>query len=171
VNWTRLGERKPFIDLSQDESITTYDTLVIMPPSDAIVKNDELRFYYTGIRNYAYVTSTAQDSGGAVCLATLRRDGFVSLDVKEQPGILCTKPFILPGTKLYVNLNSLKGSCTIQVLDTAGNTLAVSKTLEGDMIAEEVSWKQGNIGNSKGKPIILQFTLTSGSLYSYWIDN
>jgi hypothetical protein len=170
LDWTRLGERQPFLDLSLVDG-NAYDTQVIMPPSDVIVNGDELRLYYTGIRNYAYVTSTAQDSGGAVCLATLRRDGFVSLDVKEQPGILCTKPFILPGTKLYVNLNSLKGSLTIQVLDTAGNILAVSKTLEGDMIAEEVSWKQGDIGNSKGKPISLQFTLTSGSLYSYWIDN
>ncbi len=170
VNWTRLGERQPFLDLSLVDG-NAYDTQVIMPPSDVIVNGDELRLYYTGIRNYAYVTSANQDATGAVCLATLRRDGFVSLDVKEQPGILCTKPFILPGTKLYLNLNSLKGSLTIQVLDTAGNILAISKTLEGDMIAGEVSWKRGDIGNSKGKPISLQFTLTSGSLYSYWIDN
>jgi len=171
VNWTRLGERKPFIDLSPDESVTTYDTQVIMPPSDVIINGDELRLYYTGIRSYAYVTSFNQDATGAVCLATLRRDGFISLDVKDQPGMLHSKPFVMPGTKLYVNLNSPGGSLEIRVQDTAGNILAVSKTLGGDLIAEEVCWKQGDIANLVGKTIMLQFILTSGSFYSYWIDN
>ena len=46
---------------------------------------DELWFYYTGIKPYAYVTSGQPDQGG-ICLAKLRLDGFLSLDAGDAAG-------------------------------------------------------------------------------------
>ena len=168
-NWTRLGDRKPFIDLSPMDGVA-YDTQVIMPPSNAVIHGDELWFYYTGTRNYAYVSSDAPDSGGAVCLAALRRDGFVSLDADDGGGTLQTSPFILPGNKLYVNLDARNGSLIVEVLNNANDVSAKSVCLTGDVLSAEIEWKQGNLVNAHHKSISLRFTLNNGSLYSYWFE-
>ena len=41
--------------------------------------------------------------GGTVCLAVLRRDGFVSLDAGENEGSVLSQPFTLSGGRLYAN--------------------------------------------------------------------
>ena len=69
-------------------------------PSSPLERGNELWFYYTGVRQYAFITSS-EDPGyedytpdaGAVCLAVLRRDGFISLDAAEKEGTLLTKSF------------------------------------------------------------------------------
>ena len=82
-------------------------------PSSPLERGNELWFYYTGVRQYAFITS-GEDPGyedytpdaGAVCLAMLRRDGFISLDAAEKEGTLLTKSFKVNGKELFLNLNA-----------------------------------------------------------------
>ena len=177
--WQRLGDRQPFIGPSP-AGAGAYDLTQILPPSHPVVRGDELWFYYTGIKfrsgsTYAgkypdgkWVPRPGLDKDtGAICLAVLRRDGFVSLDAGEQPGTLLTRPFQSPGGKLFANVDALEGALRVEALDSDGKVLAVSAPLKGDQTRGEIEWKEGNFAELKGKTISLRFSLQAASLYSY----
>ena len=42
----------------------------------------------------------------AICLAVLRRDGFISLDPTDTKDIIQTKPFTVSGYQLFVNVDA-----------------------------------------------------------------
>jgi hypothetical protein len=168
-NWQRLAERRPFLETSPLGS-GAYDLQTLSPPSDAIVRGDELWFYYGGNQGYAFISIGTAHDGGAVHLAVLRRDGFISLDAGEQAGTIQTEPFKLPGTKLFVNVDALNGDLRIELLNGDGKVVAKSKPLTGDLLREPVTWAEGNIADLKGQTASLRFTLRNGQFYSYWLE-
>ena len=176
-NWQRVGQREPFLSASP-LGAGAYDIQTIIGPSAPVVHNDELFFYYTGIKQYAFVGSGNDPSyedyvpdAGAICLAILRRDGFLSLDAGETPGKLTTRPCVLPGGRLRVNVAVRKhGHLQIEALNSNGDVLAVSVPITRDERRAEVAWKRGNIIDLKGQLVHLRFTLCRSGLYSYWYD-
>lgn len=165
--WQRLGDREPFIGPSPVGQ-GAYDTLQLLPPSAPVVHGDELWFYYTGLR-YRNPPPTPDPEWGAVCLAVLRRDGFMSLDASETPGTLVTNPFVLSGDELFVNTDASNGSLEVTVLDADGNPLAVSQAIFGDQLHASLQWSSGDLASHLGETVSLQFTLQDASLYSYWV--
>jgi len=162
----RLGNRKTFIGPSpvgQD----AYDLTQLLGPSAPVIRGDELWFYYTGIK-YRARPKNAEQNAGAICLAVLRRDGFISLDATDIEGIVQTRPFSLPGGKLHVNADALKGQLRVAVLNGDGNVVAKSEPLTGNLLREQVKWAQGDMAALESQTVSLRFTLTNGSLYSYW---
>ena len=107
-NWVRLGDRKPFIGPSEVGS-GAYDLTQILPPSRPLLIDGELWFYYTGIK-YRSAPSAADEKRGAINLATMRRDGFMSLDTDAQGGVVTTNSFALSAPWLYVNVDAGRGS-------------------------------------------------------------
>lgn len=181
--WRRLGDRQPFIGTSRVDS-GAYDLTQILPPSAPVVRDDELWFYYTGLKwrssfNYIgtypageHVPIPGRDrDGGAVCLAVLRRDGFVSLDAGENEGSLLTQPFTLQASKLYVNVDAHQGELHAEVCNKEGQTLAKSEVVRGDFPRVEIRWPQGRLVDLKDQPVSLRFTLRNASLYSYWLTD
>ena len=166
-HWQRLGDREPFIGPSRLDS-GAYDTLCIGCPHYPAVRGDELWFYYPGIKSYAYVSLAKRDAG-AICLAVLRRDGFISLDAGEEGGTILTKPFTLPDGKLFVNVDAPGGELRAEMLDPDAKVIATSAPLKGDLLREKVRWAQGNLEALQGQQVALRLTLHKGSLYSYWI--
>jgi len=174
--WSRVAERRPFLENSPSGA-GAYDTQTVIGPSAPILRDDELWFYYTGIRQYALIRSGATpgyrdfvaDKGG-ICLAVLRRDGFVSLDAGEQPGQVRTHPFRLAGTRLRVNAAALGGELRVELLDAAGARLATSAPLTGDHPWAEVRWQEGNLAAGKDRPVALRFLLRNAQLYSYGVE-
>jgi len=167
--WRRLGDRRPFID-SSPLGAGAYDLQCIMPPSSPVVRGDELWFYYTGIKHYAFITSDSPDSG-AVCLGVLRRDGFVSLDARQSEGILTTEPFVLSGDCVCVNADASRGTVKAEVLDPSGQPVAESVPVRGDQVRCVLEWSRGSAATFKGKPVSLRFRLQEASLYSYWVES
>ena len=110
------------------------------------------------------------DDVSAICLAVLRRDGFISLDAGEKQGTIVTKPFKVPSNRLFVNVDALKGELRAEVLGKAGNMLAASAPMKGDLARGEVEWRKGNIADLKGKAVTLRFKLRNASFYSYWFE-
>jgi hypothetical protein len=179
--WQRLGDRQPFLGPSP-VGAGAYDLTQILGPSNAVVRGDELWFYYTGLKYrscWEYVGEYPHGEHvplpgldpdhGAVCLAVLRRDGFISLDAGEPEGTLLTEPFTLPGEKLFVNVEALQGELRAEILDPAGEVLAASAPLTGDLLRGEVSWPQGNFAELKGQTVRLRFRLRQARFYSYWL--
>ncbi|RPI85693.1 MAG: hypothetical protein EHM42_06530, partial [Planctomycetaceae bacterium] len=104
-SWQRLGDRQAFIGPSRIGS-GAYDLTQIISPSAPVVRDDELWFYYTGLKyrstfdyegtypNGRTILVPGRDRDiGAVCLAVLRRDGFVSLEAGDDAGVLTTRRF------------------------------------------------------------------------------
>ncbi len=128
-HWQRLGDRQTFIGPSRTDS-GAYDLTQILPPSAAVVRDEELWFYYTGLKwrsTFKYVGKYPNGvhelipgrdrDGGAICLAVLRRDGFISLDAGKEEGQILTKPFSLPDGKLFINANARDGHLRVEVLN------------------------------------------------------
>ncbi|MDA1054977.1 MAG: hypothetical protein O3C40_31525, partial [Planctomycetota bacterium] len=146
-------------------------------PSAPVVRDDELWFYYTGIKHYGFVASGNEPGyddyypdKGAVCLAVLRRDGFVSLDAGEEAGTLLTKPFVLAGTTLHVNVDAKSGELGVTVLDGDGQTVAVAEPFTGDQTRAVLRWKSGDLNSIKGKAVSLRLSLRKARLYSFWSE-
>jgi len=182
-HWRRLGDRQPFIGPSRLES-GAYDLTQILPPSAAVVRGDELWFYYTGLKyrgNFTYVGQYPHGhtepmpgrdrDGGAICLAVLRRDGFMSLDAGDQEGFVVTRPFTVPTGKLFVNANARHGSLRVDALDEQGQVLARSAPVTADLPRAEIKWQQGDVSTWQGRPLRLRVTLRQASLYAYWFED
>jgi len=190
--WKRLGDRKAFIGPSP-VGAGAYDQTQIIGPSSAVIRGDELWFYYTGIKyrasweyvgkypNGEHIPLPGLDPDtGAICLAVLRRDGFISLDAGAQKGTMLTEPFLLNVDKLFVNVDAIplnkggrglsKGELGVEVLDEHGTALATSNPVTGDLLRGEVDWRQGNLADLKGQTVNLRFMLRDARFYSYWME-
>lgn len=175
INWERLGDRQPFIDASTIDS-GNHDLQTIIGPSYPVVHDDELWFYYTGIKHYAIVKSGIdpayddyEPNSGAVMLAVLRRDGFMSLDAGDQPGSVLTEPFVLSDEALFLNVDATSGWLEVEVLDEDDQVVAISEQLSGDIPFGQVVWDEGEIVDLLDDVIRLRFTLQNSSFYSYGV--
>lgn len=176
ANWQRVAKREPFLEASPLHA-GAYDVQTMIGPSAPLVRDDELWFYYTGIKHYAFVASGNEPGyddyypdKGAVCLAVLRRDGFISLDANDEPGTLLTKPFVLAGNSLRVNVDAKAGELGVAVLDKDGQTVAVSDPVIGDQPRAVLQWKSGSVEHFKGKVVSLRFTIRNAQLYSFMCE-
>jgi hypothetical protein len=100
----------------------------------------------------------------------LRRDGFVSLDAGETTGTVVTQPLRPPGSRLFVNVNAPQGVLHVDVLNEAGEVVARSMPLTGDLLSVPVAWKEGSIADFMSREVTLRFRLRNGRLYSYWVE-
>ena len=172
IHWEHTGQREPFLDNSPVGS-GAYDLQVVLP-SPPVVRDNELWFYYTGIRQYAYISSDMPDAG-AICLAKLRLDGFVSLSAGSEPGNVVTKPFVLAGKNLHLNLDAPAGDIRVEVLDDAtkqvlaGYSLQNSLAVTGDRLDAEVRWNKAKISSLIGRKVCFRFTLQNAHLYAFWV--
>ncbi|MBM3801127.1 MAG: hypothetical protein FJW26_02320 [Acidimicrobiia bacterium] len=175
-HWERVAERQPFLETSP-LGAGAYDIQTIIGPSAPVLRQDELWFYYTGIKNYAYISSGSEPGysdyypdKGAICLAVLRRDGFVSLRADDAPGVLLTRPFGLAGKRLFLNADAGSGEARVEVLDDQNQVCATSAPITRDLVRSELTWKQGNLAGLEGRSISLRFTLRKADLFSYWLE-
>ena len=194
--WTRLGDREPFIRTSGlDKGLAgTFDRQQLGVLNRPVAMKDELWFYYTGakgrslpyklwpdgtVRNEAKLTpdekADFEDGWIAICLATLRLDGFVSLTAGDKAGQLISKPFVATGDRLLLNVDvSNKGEATVEVMDEDeqpidGFELSNSVPLRGRSIEQAVHWTtRSNWSQLVGKKVRLRIRLRNADLYAFW---
>ncbi len=167
-NWNRVGDRAAFITPSPIDS-GHYDLSQIMPPSRPLHKNGELWFYYFGGKYRSHKEDDDPKTGG-VCLAVLRRDGFVSLDAGDTGGSALTDSFLLQSPWLFANVDAANGSVEVEVVDESGRSIAESEPIKGDHPRYPVQWKTGDLAASVNRPVQLRFKASKASIYSYWFD-
>ena len=140
-----------------------------------LIVGDSLYFYASGRR----LNKIMWDSYTSTGLATLRRDGFVSLNADVKEGYLLTEPLSFDGEFFFVNaeLKSKKAQLLVELLDKDGNVIeGYSKkdciALKGiDKTKVRVVWKKHkDVAQLKGKTVRAKFYLTQGKLYSFWIS-
>ena len=198
VSWGRLGGRGPFLETSPltDGLVGSYDRLQLGAYNGIVLHDDEVRLYYNGMKcrvpqhdrwtdGRARDPSTLSDSEradwledthSAMCLATLRRDGFVSLDAGEAGGSLVTKPLKLEGSGLFLNLDAPLGVARVEVLDESGRPVTGfagedAAEVTGDGIRMPIEWSTGNHpGAWVERPVRLRIGLRQAKLYAFWSE-
>ena len=174
-SWERHPERPVFIPTGPlRRGVADWGQIFAM--SNIIDVGDRVHIYYCGLDGLH--TSVAVEKGRYICLATLRRDGFVSLDTPRE-GWALTAPLRCPGGKLHINAGTA-GDGLIQVAVREGQGIRDGEWPEewsldhatdfvGDSIDHEVNWKgQGDLSAWKDKTIRLEFRMIRSQLYSFW---
>jgi len=140
-----------------------------------VVLDDTLVFPYTATSGRSPDGHRGMYTGGSIGLATLRRDGFASMDAGEREGALTTRPLTFKGKHLYVNLDAPEGELRAEVLDdnnqvVAPFTAANCAPLRGNTTRRRVTWQGADsLAAVRGKPVKFRFLLRGGSLYSFWV--
>ena len=171
IHWKRCLDRQTFLSLDPDNP---QEDGMVRITQRIIRRGDTLYLYYGGVqgphtgKKYETVERTV---GAAIGLATIRRDGFISMDANEEGGFFVTKPFLKPNGELYVNVNAGSGSLTASITDDRGRVIDgfASSSVSEDTCLRRLSFAK-SAGSLDGREIRLRFDLRSASLYSYWFD-
>ena len=127
-----------------------------------VVLEDQLVFPYCAYSGDAGGGKGDIYGGASIGLASLRRDGFASM---EGTGMLTTRPVTFSGEHLFVNA---VGRLRVELLDEAGKVLATSETIAIDSTKEKIELP--DLAGLVGKPVRFRFHLEDGSLYSFWVS-
>lgn len=171
-HWSR-PDRRPFIDATRKKG-DWERAYVQFAGGVTLVQDDKLLFYYVGFSGEA-PSGPDMYAGCATGVASLRRDGFASMEASNEGGSLTTRTLTFSGNHLFVNVDAPRGELRAEVLGTDGKALggfgfAESVPVAVDSTKTEMKWKgAADLGKLSGKPVQLRFTLRSGSLYSFWI--
>jgi hypothetical protein len=138
-----------------------------------LVGDDKIRIYYLGRtgRHWSSYHGDKTPTKG-LGLATLRLDGFVSIDAAAA-GTMTTKKFVFIGDTLEVNANAAGGSIVVEALDAKGKVIeGFSKkdciAITTDSVRHVLKWKdKKDCHLIQAMPIKLRFHLKKAKLYSF----
>jgi hypothetical protein len=157
-HWSR-PDRRPFCPVSETPGAWNYAN-VQSAGGCCLIVGDRLYFYVSG-----------RGKGRVTNLATLRRDGFASLDAGASGGTLTTRPVRFSGKHLFVNLEAPKGELRVEALNDAGDVVLSSQPVRGDKTLVKVDWKDGgDLSRLAGKALRFRFQLREGKLYAFWVS-
>ncbi len=173
-----LGE-SCFIPASRVEGSWDYGYVQCIPGS-LIIRENELNLYYSAFcgthqKRDGTIVHEAH-SGGSMGMATLRRDGFASMD---GSGILETKPLTVSKKVkgLFVNADAAGGALRAEITDlsgtpVAGFTLADSCPMKTDSCRFRMMWKdQKDLSFLTGRQFRFRFAQENVSFYSFWLSS
>ena len=183
--WKRFLDHRPFIPRGGDGA---FDQLGAECTNLPLVVGDELWFYYGGMNVHHdwWIFSAdkrpdvpeAHDwelakNGHFLNLATLRLDGYVSLDATVREGWIETKPVFSTGAHLFINGRCQdNGFIKVEVMDTWNNVWDEYKrdkcdAFTGDAVRHQVSWSGRDTVNEVPGAVKLRFHLQNAELYSF----
>ncbi len=182
-HWVR-PDRRAFLQVS--EHVGSWNWANVQSAGGCcLIVGDTLYFYVSGRRG---VPGTGDPGVCSTGLATLRRDGFASMDdggteprvrrvaPATAPGTLTTRPVRFSGRHLFVNVDSAAGELRVEVLDREGRTIAPFSEAEctpvrADSTRAHVTWSAAaDLARVAGEIVRFRFHLTRGRLYAFWVS-
>jgi len=180
-NWSNATREAVFVPYGKRDKDWDWGYMTPYYTPEPIIINDQIYFYYAGSNAKHWWTWTgdppkkdpnAKPPKKGVGLATLRRDGFVSIDAGAEGGTMTTRMFLFLGDTLVVNADASKGSITIEALGADGKPIKgfgreASVSLTTDNVRHALAWKgHRDLHQLQGRPIRLRFHLTNARLFS-----
>jgi hypothetical protein len=166
--WERVLDRQTFLSLGEEGS---WEDGMARVAQNFIAVGDQIYLYYGGVsgphtgRKFSSVERKYPPMLG---LATLRRDGFASLEAGEEEGFLLTRPLVVEGRELHLNADS-QGHIVVELADDQGRPLPgySSLPIAKDRTDALVRFDRP-LEALQGRQVRLRFRLRRASLYSYW---
>ena len=164
-NWQRFPTRPRLIELGPQGA---WDDGMVFGSADWLEIGDEWWLYYSGHDG----PHESRERKAGIGIATIRKEGFISLHGPPGGGVVCTKLLRWPGGTLMVNADADKGEMGVRVSDAsrkviAGFDYADGETFSGDRTAHEVRWKDKSMDELKGRDVRLEFFLRDADIYSF----
>jgi hypothetical protein len=181
-HWDR-ADRRAFLPVSDRAGSWNWAN-VQSAGGGCLIVGDRLYFYVSGRRGVPGSNAPGVCTTG---LATLRRDGFASMDwlpdagsiVRRRSadgrGYLLTRPVRFAGEHLFVNADLAEGELRAEVLTREGRiiepfTAEHCAPVTGDGTKMPVRWAAGSLRRLAGEAVRFRFTLTNGRLYAFWVS-
>lgn len=181
-HWDR-SNREPFIPVSEHKGDWNWGN-VQSAGGGCLVVGDKLYFYVSG---RAGIPGTQESGVSTTGLATLRRDGFASLDTPSTAAplpsdhVLVTRPLRFSGKFLFVNADiGSGGALSVEALDEKGAVIAPysmsnCRPMRDDGTKIAVRWKDKvDLAELAGRPIHFAFHFARGTgdcrFYAFWVS-
>ena len=166
INWNR--QEKPRIPILPLGESGKWDAGMLFTPNHPLVEGDSIKLYYGG----ADKDHESKQVRACIGLATLRKDGFASLDAGDKTGVITTRLLNDVKGQLHVNANAQNGSIKVEVINDKGKVIQGygrddCKLIDTDAIDHVVTWSSRQNLPQSDKPIALRFLLKQASLYSF----
>lgn len=167
IHWTREeGDRPPTLPLGPAGA---WDDGILETALHPLKEGSTLKLYYGG---WDVSHGSAGNGHAKVGLATLRKDGFASLDAGPAEGSITTRKLPRVSGPLHVNYRTTGGSLKVEVLDQSGLVIpGYSRNdctiLQSDSTDQVVTWTGGQ--NLPAPPGLMRFRfiLQNASIYSF----
>jgi hypothetical protein len=137
-----------------------------------IERDGKLWIYYGG-KTGTVSLEEGTEPFQALCVATMRKDGFVSLEPDESGGHVVTKPLVAVGKQLHLNVAVRAGGhAKVALLDESGTPLpgfglTDSKPIRSEGLDQLVSWSSGSdISKLAGQSFRVRIDLSDARLYA-----
>ena len=164
---------EPFMPVNETEGAWNYGNMQSANGVPLII-GDSLYIYSSG----RSLNKVWWDAGVSTGMATLRRDGFVSMHADKE-GFLQTEKLVFDGNYFFVNVDvkGEKSSLRVELQDENGIPIPgftqkdciVMKNIDSTKM--RVLWKNHkDLSSLQGRNIRIQFYLTRGDLYAFWIS-
>ncbi len=153
-HWDRPN-RQRFLPVSDDPKAWNAGN-VQSAGGGCVIVGDQLYFYCSGRTKYP---RSMMSTG----LATLRRDGFASMDAGPTGGQLTTRPLRFSGKHLFVNAATATGSLRAELLDPTGKPLPGftrddCRPFTGDATQHRIEWTHAQeLPSAQPNPVRIRF--------------
>ena len=181
-DWSQATKKATFIPYGKKDKEWDWGYIIPYFSPHPMVVNDRIYFFYAGTNAKHWWTWTGdppkldpnptQPKKG-IGMATLRLDGFVSVNAGAKGGTMTTRPFLFLGDTLLLNADASKGSVAVEALDAKsgkpikGFELGKSVVLKKDKIRHALAWKgQKDLHQIQGRAIRLRFHLRQARMFS-----
>lgn len=183
LHWQRSVTRAAFIERGAPG---TWDgNWLCLGSGGPLLVGGRLWFHYSG-RSGAH--ATPYPVVGALGLATLRRDGFASLDGEEEPGFVTTRPLVWRGAELLVNADPRRsaaahprhvaGCVGAELREPDGTGIAgfgedqcvpvtINTERDGQECYAPIRWRERTVGELTGRPLCIRFHIRDARLFAF----
>ncbi len=167
LHWSRVARQAAFIPNGAPGS---WDAGMIFT-APLFNHNGKTLIYYGGFSGPH--NSESGENHGNIGLATLRYNGFVSLDAREKTGMVLTPPVRNFEGPLFVNADAARGLLRIEVVDGKGKPVPGYSAdecvpLKSDGIALLVRWRGHKILPDTKKAVKIRFLLKNTALFGFY---
>jgi hypothetical protein len=172
LRFDRLPARPGLISLGAPEA---WDSGMITTAYQWVETGSDWRIYYVGWDGpYHPNANVARGKWrrAGIGLATIRKEGFISLRGPADGGVIATRRIRWPGGSLFINADAREGELKVRVSDEfrrviPGFDYKDSERFTDDDVAHEVKWKGAPMDSLKGRAIRLEFYLKQSDLYTF----
>ena len=169
-NWKQIAKKGAFIPWGRHK--VDWDWGGIWSFQQPLVIGDQIKIYYLGQSGRHWASYHGDTVKAGIGLATLRLDGFVSIDAASA-GTMTTKLLVFVGDTIELNANAAGGSIRVEALDAEGKVIEGfsredCQPITTDNVRHILKWKgNDNCQLIQARPIKLKFYMERSRLYSF----